>query len=122
MFNRYPFSSLLGGTASGVAKAGINWGSLLSNAQKTLGVINQAIPVFYQVKPIWNNAKTMFKVFGEFGRLNSSSNDTTNTTSTANTSNTSTSVTPTDKNTSNTKISTTPSTLLQSSNGPTFFA
>ena len=40
----------------------INWSSLLNNTQKTLNIINQAIPVIYQVKPIINNAKTMFKV------------------------------------------------------------
>ncbi len=40
----------------------INWGGLLDGAQKTLGVINQAIPIVYQVKPIINNAKTMFRI------------------------------------------------------------
>lgn len=55
------------GATSGVSK--ITFSSLLNGASKTLGVINQAIPVFYQVKPIWNNAKTMFRVVKE---LNSS--------------------------------------------------
>lgn len=41
---------------------GINWGNLLSNTQKTLGVINQAIPIVYQVKPMMQNAKTIFKI------------------------------------------------------------
>ncbi len=50
------FSSLLGGTKS------VNWGNILNNTQKTLNVINQAIPVYYQVKPIYNNAKTMLKM------------------------------------------------------------
>lgn len=40
----------------------INWSTFLGNAQKTLGVINQAIPIVYQVKPIINNAKTVFKI------------------------------------------------------------
>lgn len=40
----------------------IKWGPLLDGTSKTLGVINQAIPVVYQVKPIINNAKTMFKI------------------------------------------------------------
>ena len=40
----------------------MNWGGLLSNAQKTLGVINQTIPIVYQVKPMINNARTMFKI------------------------------------------------------------
>ena len=42
----------------------INWSNILTNTQKTLNVINQAIPVYYQVKPIWGNAKTMFRMVG----------------------------------------------------------
>ena len=34
------------------AAKGINWGGLLDGTQKTLGIINQAIPIVYQVKPI----------------------------------------------------------------------
>ncbi|MBQ2640157.1 MAG: hypothetical protein IJF92_05320 [Bacilli bacterium] len=45
---------------------GIKWGSLLDGTQKTLGVINQAIPIVYQVKPIMNNAKTLFKIADSF--------------------------------------------------------
>lgn len=51
----------------------INWGGLLDGTQKTLGVINQAIPIVYQVKPIINNARTMFKIADEIrspNRLN----------------------------------------------------
>ena len=40
----------------------INWTNILNNTQKTLNVINQAIPVYYQVKPIIGNAKTMFRM------------------------------------------------------------
>ena len=34
----------------------------LDGAQKTLGVINQAIPIIHQVGPMITNAKTMFKI------------------------------------------------------------
>lgn len=44
---------------------GMNFGGLLDGAGKTLGVINQAIPIVYQVKPIINNARTMFKIADE---------------------------------------------------------
>ena len=54
----------------------INWGNLLNNTQKTLNVINQAIPVYYQVKPIWGNAKTMFRMIGA---LKDENRNTTNT-------------------------------------------
>lgn len=64
-----PFANLYRATAA-TAKTGFNWGSLLTNTQKTLSIVNQAIPIFYQVKPIWNNAKTMFKVMGELGKVN----------------------------------------------------
>lgn len=46
----------------GINLKGINWSNILNNTQKTLNVINQAIPVYYQIKPIWGNAKTMFKM------------------------------------------------------------
>lgn len=36
--------------------------SFLNGASKTLNVVNQAIPIYYQVKPMISNAKTMFKV------------------------------------------------------------
>lgn len=58
-----------------VAKPGINWAGLLTNTSKTLGVINQAIPAFYQVKPIFNNMKTMFRVAKE---VNKPTNNNTN--------------------------------------------
>lgn len=56
----------------------INWGSLLNNTQKTLNVINQAIPVYYQIKPIYNNARTMFKVMGAMNDNKGTNNNNTN--------------------------------------------
>ena len=43
-------------------KRGINWNNILNNTQRTLGIINQAIPIVYQVKPLLSNAKTLFRV------------------------------------------------------------
>ena len=40
----------------------LNFSEILNGTQKTLNVINQAIPIFYQIKPLWNNAKTMLKI------------------------------------------------------------
>lgn len=40
----------------------INWSSILNNTQKTLNVINQAIPIIYQVKPLVTNAKILFRI------------------------------------------------------------
>lgn len=70
MFNRNPMYQPFAGLYKNTIRTGINWGNLLNNTQKTLSIINQAIPIFYQVKPIWNNAKTMFRVMGEMGKLN----------------------------------------------------
>lgn len=44
----------------------IKWGDVLNNTQKTLNVINQAIPVYYQIKPIFNNVKSLGKLVSAF--------------------------------------------------------
>ncbi len=40
----------------------IDFNKILNGTSKTLNVINQAIPIYYQIKPIISNAKTLFKV------------------------------------------------------------
>lgn len=40
----------------------IGWSNILDGTQKTLGVINQAIPIVYQVKPVISNMRNMFKI------------------------------------------------------------
>ena len=57
------------------AAKGINWGGILDGTQKTLGIINQAIPIVYQVKPILTNAKTMFKIADVMKQPDTSFND-----------------------------------------------
>ncbi len=39
-----------------------NWSNFLNGAQKTLNFVNQVIPIIYQLKPLYNNAKTALKV------------------------------------------------------------
>ena len=56
----YPNSSILTKGLSFLKN--IQWGSILDGTSKTLGVINQAIPVVYQVKPFFHNAKTFLKI------------------------------------------------------------
>lgn len=51
--------SLLRGAASRWS-----WNGFLTSTGKALNVINQAIPIVYQVRPMINNAKTMFRVLG----------------------------------------------------------
>lgn len=45
---------------------GINWSGLFSGAQKTLGIVNQAIPLVKEAKPMFNNMKTMLKLANAF--------------------------------------------------------
>ena len=45
---------------------GINWQGILNNTSRTLGVINQAIPVIKQVGPMYNNMKSMLKIASIF--------------------------------------------------------
>ena len=89
MFNQMPYmmstpmsmmpnASALG-TASKASFLGkINWSSLLSNAQKTLNVVNQAIPLYYQVKPVVNNIRTIGKIGREMTKIGSFNNVTQN--------------------------------------------
>jgi len=56
-------------TLGSITKKSINWSSIISGVQKTLNIANQAIPVFHQIRPIWNNAKTLFRVFSEFNKI-----------------------------------------------------
>ena len=76
--NTTPFSSMgnvlkNGGVFSKLSK--INWSSLLSNAQKTLNVVNQAIPIYYQVKPVFKNIRTLGRIGKEFSKINNQTNN-----------------------------------------------
>lgn len=42
-----------------------SWSGFLDGTQKTLGVINQALPIVNQVRPMISNAKTMFRIADE---------------------------------------------------------
>lgn len=72
------------GLLSRIFGNGINWSSILTNAQKALNIVNQTIPVVKQVKPVMNNAKTMFKIMNEFKKVETTSNKKVETTSTNN--------------------------------------
>lgn len=55
----------------------IKWGEVLNNTQKTLNVINQAIPVYYQIKPIFSNVKSLGRLVSAFNEDDSNSNSNT---------------------------------------------
>lgn len=57
---------------------GINLSSIINGTQRTLGLVNQAIPVIKQITPVMRNAKTMFKVMNEFKKVDSPTSTTNN--------------------------------------------
>ena len=61
-----------GGLFKGLAN--IKWGTVLNNTQKTLNVINQAIPVYYQVKPIFGNIMNFGRLLTAFNAEDSTTN------------------------------------------------
>lgn len=44
----------------------INWSGIINNTSRTLGLVNQAIPVVKQVGPMMNNMKSMLKIASIF--------------------------------------------------------
>lgn len=88
---------------------GFNLSTLLNGAQKTLGFVNQLIPVARQITPMMKNAKTMFRVMNEFKKVDTPSNPTI-----SNSKNVITSV-------SDTPIQNTHNSASTTTNGPTFF-
>lgn len=69
------------------AKKTFDWAALLTNTQKTLNIVNQAIPIVYQAKPIVKNARTMFRVASAFTKSGNNNQVNTNNTNTYNTNN-----------------------------------
>lgn len=106
-----PYSSFSPVTKGGLRSllGGIKWSSILSGTQKTLGIVNQAIPIIKQAGPVINNAKTMFRVMNEFKKVDSPKPN----------------IVAEQKTSQNTNIDTTDQTIntnnVASQNGPVFF-
>lgn len=65
MFNNpnfFPYQSIQPKASLFRSLKALNFGEILNGTQKTLNVINQAIPIFHQIKPLWNNTKTIFRI------------------------------------------------------------
>ena len=103
-------SGLGRGLLGGAIRGGINWSSILNGAQRTLGLVNQAIPLVKQAAPMVRNAKTMFKVMNEFKKVETPNTNVSN-------SNTSNNV----NNTSEINNSSSEDVQMVSDGGPTFF-
>ena len=70
MYNTPYFFPGISSAANAAGKASIfskiSLGTILTNASKTLNVINQAIPLYYQAKPVISNLKSLTKITKEF--------------------------------------------------------
>ena len=44
-----------------------SFGKILGGISKTLGVVNQVIPIYKEAKPMIQNARTAFSILKEFG-------------------------------------------------------
>lgn len=64
----YPYTASQTGLFSRLFN-GINFSNILSGTQKTLNIVNQAIPLVKQAKPIISNARTMFRIMNEFKKV-----------------------------------------------------
>ena len=62
-YNPY-FSSAASTSTSFLSK--INIKSILAGCTKTLNFVNQSLPIVRQINPVYQNAKTMYKLFNEF--------------------------------------------------------
>lgn len=63
------------GLLSRGAGRGITLSSIINGTQRTLGLVNQAIPIVKQVTPVMKNAKTMFRVMNEFKKVDAPTNN-----------------------------------------------
>lgn len=47
---------------------GLTFGKVISGILKTLNIVNQAIPLYKQVRPIISNAGSILSIFKEFNK------------------------------------------------------
>lgn len=68
------------GLLSRGAGRGISLSTIINGTQRTLGLVNQAIPLVKQVTPVMKNARTMFRVMNEFKKVDAPVTNNTNST------------------------------------------
>lgn len=76
-YNPYFYSLPLNSPSAGLGSVGrlaggargLSLSSIISGTQKTLNIINQAIPIIKEASPMMRNAKTMFKIANEFKKV-----------------------------------------------------
>lgn len=60
MFGNNLFTSL-----SKTSSSAFSLSKILGGANKTLIFVNKALPLYYQIKPMMNNAKTILNMYGK---------------------------------------------------------
>jgi len=55
-----------------IGTSSFSFGKILGGLSKTLGVVNQVIPIYKEAKPMIQNARTAFSLLKEFGNNTSS--------------------------------------------------
>ena len=50
-----------------IGTSSFSFGKILGGLSKTLGVVNQVIPIYKEAKPMIQNARTAFSLIKEFG-------------------------------------------------------
>lgn len=64
---------------SSAVSSGLTLTKVAGGISKTLGIVNQAIPIYKEVKPIAQKARGMYSLVKEFGSIpNNKTNNTTN--------------------------------------------
>lgn len=51
-----------------VVKSSLSLGKILSGISKGLGIVNQAIPIYKEIKPMMSNAKKILEIAKEFNK------------------------------------------------------
>ena len=75
MVTRRGLFSRLGSSIGAIR--GLNWSNIINNTSRTLGVINQAIPIVKQTGPMLHNMRSMLRVASVFRDETSSNKKTT---------------------------------------------
>lgn len=57
----------------------LNFRSFLNGAERTLNLVNQAIPIYKEIAPVIKNGKTVFRILNEFTKDDSVNIKSTNT-------------------------------------------
>ena len=50
---------------------GLTFGKIIGGISKTLNIVNQAIPLYKQVRPLISNASSILSIFKEFNKPDS---------------------------------------------------